>query len=254
MIKLKTSDEIAVMKESGGILKDVLELVISRVKKGIRLSDLDKYAEQEILKRNAEPSFKRVKNYRWTLCTSVNDVIVHGIPDDYMLKDGDVVGIDCGVYYKNFNTDAAWTVRVGNYNKSSTMDETDKFLFTGQKALKKAISMVVKDNYIYDISRALQETIESEKYSVVPSLVGHGVGKELHEDPEIPGFVKGKRTNTPKIVEGMTLAIEVIYNKGSEEVVYNRNDGWTISTKDGKISGLFEATVAMTSHGCIVLT
>ena len=124
----------------------------------------------------------------------------------------------------------------------------------GKEALSQAIEKVKIGNYIYDISSAIQKEVEKSGYSVVRSLVGHGVGKNLHEEPEIPGFVKGKREKTPRITEGMVLAIEIIYNMGNPEVIYQGNDGWTIVTKDGKISGLFEATVVATPHGCLILT
>jgi methionyl aminopeptidase len=193
----------------------------------------------------------------------VNDVVVHGIPGDYILRKNDILGIDCGVYYQGFHTDCAWSIIVGNkktYPESKiTKDQIglsleEKFLNTGRLAWQKAIMKVKKDNHIYDISHTIQETIESQEYSVVKSLVGHGVGRDLHEAPEIPGTTKGKRESTPKIIPGMVLAVEVIYNLGSPDVVYKGNDGWTIATKDGTISGLFESTVAVTSHGSYVLT
>jgi methionyl aminopeptidase len=240
------------MKQGGKILSEVMDELLDQVKPGAILADLDKLAETEIVRYGARPSFKRVKDYRWSICSCVNDVVVHGIPKDYTLKIDDVVGIDCGVYYRGFHTDAAWTVRVKETKEGK--DEIDLFLDVGKEALSQAIRKVRIGNYIHDISSVIQREVEKSGYSVVRSLVGHGVGRNLHEDPEIPGFVKGARGKTPRITEGMVLAIEIIYNMGNPEVIYQGNDGWTIVTKDGKISGLFEATVASTSHGCLVLT
>lgn len=253
MIQLKSPKEIEIMREGGAILGEVMKIILGGVKSGVKLAELDKIAQSEIMKRGAEPSFKKVKGYRFCLCACVNDVVVHGIPTDYTLKKEDVVGIDCGVYYKGFHTDAAWTMRVKD-SKFEKRNKIDRFLSVGKKALSDATAQVKVGNYIYDISKAIQDNIELSDFSVVRTLVGHGVGRQLHEEPEIPGFVKDERLKTPKIVEGMTLAIEVIYNMGSSDVVYKGNDGWTIATKDGKISALFEATVAVVSHGCIVLT
>ncbi len=256
MIQLKNSQEVETMREGGKILTDVLSYLFHTLHVGMKLSTLDRIATEEIIKRGGEPSFKKVKGYKWTICACINDVVVHGIPDDYEIKSGDVVGLDCGVYYKGFHTDAAWTKKVqsSKFKVQSKNNEIDKFLDIGEKALKEAIKQVKPGNYIYDISKSIQDNVESAGYSVVRSLVGHGVGRKLHEDPEIPGVAILPRLQTPKIVEGMTLAIEVIYNAGKSEVILSESDGWTIRTKDGKISGLFEATVAVTNHGCILLS
>ncbi len=248
MIQLKNSQEVETMREGGKILTDVLSYLFHTLRVGMKLSTLDRIATEEIIKRGGEPSFKKVKGYKWTICACINDVVVHGIPDDYEIKSGDVVGLDCGVYYKGFHTDAAWTEKIKNE------EEIDRFLLVGQIALKEAIKQVKPGNYIYDISKSIQDNVESAGYSVVRSLVGHGVGRKLHEDPEIPGVAILPRLQTPKIIEGMTLAIEIIYNAGKSEVILSENDGWTIRTKDGKISGLFEATVAVTNHGCVLLS
>ncbi len=250
MIHLKTVEEIEKMKKGGKILHDVLRILVEEAKPGVSLISLDQMAEKLIVERGGTSSFKRVKGYHWTICSCVNDVVVHGIPDEYKIKTGDIVGIDCGVYYEGFHTDAAWTVSVGNNDS-----KVKKFLDTGEAAFRKAISQVKLGNYIYDISRAIQDTVEKEGgYGVSRTLVGHGVGRQLHEEPEVPGYVSNHRESTSKLVPGLVIAIEVIYNMGSPDVVYKGNDGWTIVTKDGKISGLFEATVAVTSHGCVVLT
>lgn len=263
MIKLRTEEEMKTMARGGKILGNVLWELLEFAKDGVTLEEIDALAEDLIVESGAEPSFKKVEGYLWTICTSVNDVVVHGTPTGYRLKTGDILGIDCGVYYSGFHTDAAWTIIISNKNTypsarlllpKDKLSPHERFLSAGRLAWEKALFQVKKDNYIYDISKAIQETIEGEGYRTVKSLVGHGVGKELHEAPEIPGFIKGKRENTPRIVPGMVLAVEVIYNLGSPDVVYKGNDGWTIATKDGTISGLFESTVAVTSHGSYVLT
>lgn len=249
MIKLKNPEDIEIMQEGGKILHTVLTEVMEKAQVGTSLIELDNEAEKLIIAQGGFPSFKKVPGYHWTLCTCINDCVVHGIPDDYHLKPGDVVSLDCGVFYKGFHTDSSWTKYLEGKDEG-----TVRFVQTGELALKKAIPQAKPGNYIYDISKTIQDVVEGAGFSVVRSLVGHGVGRELHEEPEVPGFVTAKRTSTPQITAGMVLAIEVIYNMGSPDVVYRGDDGWTIVTKDGKISGLFEATVAVTSHGCLLLT
>ena len=253
MMDLKTPEEIATMLKGGKILHEILLQLLSAAKAGETLERLDKLADKLILDSGGKPSFKMVKGYTWSICTCVNDIVVHGIPNDYILKDGDLLGIDCGIYLDGFHTDHAWTKIIGE-GQNEDLSEKKKFLEVGKNALKNAMIQVQPGNYIYDISKAIQDTIEAGGYSVVRSLVGHGVGRSLHEAPEVPGFVAGKRESYPKIIPGMVLAIEIIYNLGSPDIVYKEDDGWTISTKDGKISGLFEVTVGVSSHGGIVLT
>lgn len=253
MILLKADSEIEIMRRGGEILSSVMENILFHVRKGVSLESLDKLAEAEIVKNGAKPSFKMVDNYKWSICVCVNEVVVHGIPTDYQLQAGDIIGIDCGVFFEGYHTDSSWTVAVPN-NEGEIDKEIVRFLKTGQEALNMAISRVKVGNYIYDISSAIQETIEKEHYSVVKTLIGHGIGKSLHEDPEVPCFVTGDREKTARILPGLALAIEVIYNMDSSEVVYGRDDGWTIITKDGKISGLFETTVVASNHGVILLT
>ncbi|MBI3380042.1 type I methionyl aminopeptidase [Candidatus Gottesmanbacteria bacterium] len=253
MVDLKTPEEISLMRKGGEILHKILLKLLDDARVGVRLKDLDQTAENLIFSAGGKPSFQMVPGYKWTICACVNDVVVHGIPDEYILQEGDLLGIDCGIYLDGFHTDHAWSKIVTN-GKQSDYKEKTNFLDTGEKAFTEAIKQAQPGNYIYDISKAIQDNIEADGYSVVRSLVGHGVGRKLHEDPEVPGFTKGKRQSSLKIIPGMVLATEVIYNLGSADVVYKGNDGWTIATKDGKISGLFEATVAITSRGGFVLT
>jgi methionyl aminopeptidase len=253
MIPIKTTEEIDLMKSGGKILKTAMEKTLVAVKPGVIISDLDKLAEQEILKLGGEPGFKRVEGYNWTTCFSINEDVVHGIPIERAIKEGDVVGIDMGVFYKGFNTDTSWTIIAGN-GKRETGNEIERFLEAGEKALNEAINQVKPGNKVADISRTINDIIIQAGYSPVKALTGHGVGKKLHEDPAIPCFFEpGQEIHSPEIMPGMVLAIEVIYNQGSSDVVL-ANDGWTIKTKDGKISGLFEKTVAVTANGYLILT
>jgi methionyl aminopeptidase len=255
MIHLKMEKEIEIMQVGGKILAEVLREVIKGIKVGVSELELDQLAEKLILEKGGEPGFKKVEGYRHTICISTNDVVVHGIPTEYKFKEGDKVGIDCGVYYKGFHTDMAQTTRVKNEKlKIKNEDEIDKFLKTGEKAMWEGIKAAKLGQRVGDISKTIQEIVEGQGYSVVRNLIGHGVGKELHEDPEVPGFLSGSILRTPLLKEGMTIAVEVIYNMGKSEVVYGNNDGWTIKTKDGSLSGLFERSIAITREGPVVLT
>lgn len=252
-IDFKSDEEIKIMQRGGAILHSVMVDLVGMAAPGVTLKELDKYAQENIVKSGGSPSFKRVKGYHWSICACVNEVVVHGIPTDYRLEDGDVVGIDCGVFFEGFHTDSSWSVRVRRDTRGET-DEVDEFLATGETALRKGIEKVRIGSCMYDVSKAIQDTVEGKRYNIVRSLIGHGIGRNLHEEPEVPGFVTKKRENTPKIVPGMVLAVEVIYTMGKPEVDYRGKDGWTIVTRDGKIAGLFEATVAVTAHGPVVLT
>ncbi len=252
-IKIKTSQEINLMAEGGKILSAILAKTLTKAAPGISTRELDKYAQDLILAAGGKPSFKMEKGYYFTTCMCVNDIVVHGIPTDYRLKNGDILGVDAGVFYKGFHTDASWTKAV-NTAKSKASSRVEKFLATGEAALDRAIGQCMPGNHVGDISKTIQETVEGAGYSVVRQLVGHGVGRDLHENPEIPGFVRGRTENTPKILPGMVFAVEVIYNYGGPQVVYGGDDGWTIVTRDGSPSGLFEHTVAITDRGPEILT
>lgn len=255
MIDLKTEEGMEAMVQGGKILADVMTTVFESVQPGVSELELDRLAEELIVQKGAEAAFKRVKGYRHTICTSTNDVVVHGIPTDYTFKEGDVVGIDCGVFYKGFNTDMAETVKIKDQkSKIKNSGEIDRFLAIGKNALEEAIEQAKPGNRVGHISKTIQEIVEGAGYSVVRSLVGHGVGKNLHEEPEVPGFLVGSINDTPELVEGMTIAIEIIYNMGKPDVVYGSGDGWTIKTKDGSLSGVFERTIAITKEGRKVLT
>ena len=257
MIDIKTIDEIEKMAEGGHILAQVLDEVLKNVRVGVSEIELDKLAEEEILRRGAEPAFKKVKNYKNAICVSTNNAVVHGIPTKYKFKERDLVGIDCGVYFKGFNTDMAQTLRVrsqkSNLKSQKEKDKIDIFLETGERALNEAIKVARAGNRIGHISKTIQDIVEGSGYSVVRNLVGHGIGKKLHEEPEVPGFLDTNINRTPTLKAGMTIAIEVIYNMGGSDVLLSK-DGWTIKTRDKSLSGVFERTIAVTDKEPIVLT
>ena len=259
MIDYKTPEEIKIMQHGGHILATVLNEVMDAAIPGITELELDELAEKRIRELGGEPGFMKVEGYRHTTCFSTNDVVVHGIPSAYKIQEGDVVGIDCGVFYKGFHTDMSETRRVSNLksqmsNLKTKNDEVDKFLAIWKTALEEAIKQAVIGNRIGHISQTIQRIVEKEAgYSVVRSLIGHGVGRELHEAPEVPGYLIGSINRTPELKEGMTIAVEVIYNMGKPDVVLDR-DHWTIRTMDGKLSGLYERTIAITKDGPLMIT
>lgn len=244
--QVKTNEELEIMKQAGQICAESLRSVLAEVKAGVSCAFLDRLAEKEIESRGAFASFKTVDDYKWTICATVNEQVVHGIPTDYVLGDGDVLGIDIGAYFRGFHSDMAISIPVGNASLSSR-----KFLEVGGKTLQKAILEAEPGSRIGDISQTIQENVEKAGYSPVKILTGHGVGRQLHEEPMIPCF--GKSGTGPAIFENMVLAIEVIYTEGSAELKLEK-DGWTFSTKDGSLGGLFEQTIAVTKTGPIVLT
>jgi methionyl aminopeptidase len=256
MIDIKTPQELKIMQKSGSILADVLWEVLKHIKPGVSELEIDEMAERLIRERGGEPGFKKVKGYHHTICACTNEVVVHGIPSQYRFKQGDIVCIDCGVFYQGYHSDMAETILIKNEKRKDKKDkEKEYFLQIGKKALGAGIGQAIIGNRIGNISQVIQNIVEKDGgYSIVRSLIGHGVGKELHEDPEVPGFLDQPIVRTPKLVEGMTIAIEVIYNMGRADVVYTGTDDWTIKTADGSLSAVFERTVAITKNGPLVLT
>ena len=249
MINIKTEEQLKIMEAGGKILSEVMWEILEHVKPGVSELEIDKLAEKLIVEKGAEPGFKRVDGYKYSICVSTNDVVVHGIPTEYKFKSGDIVGIDCGVFYKGFHTDMSETVAVGEVPA-----DIKEFLETGKKALNLAIEKVKIGHHIGDISQTIQEIVEGKGYSIVRSLVGHGVGRDLHEEPEVPGYLSTPIQKTPELIKGMVIAVEVIYNKGGHDLVYANKDGWTLKTKDGSLAGLFERTVEITENGPYILT
>lgn len=253
MIPIKKPNEIKIMEKAGKILAEVLYEIVDHVKPGVSELELDAMAEELIRKKGGEPGFKKVPGYHHTVCMATNDVVVHGIPTEYKLKEGDIIGIDCGVFLEGFHTDMAETVYVGSQDAEPA--EVKRFLSLGKQAMLDGIAKVAPFARVGDISKAIQDKIEKEGgYSVTRSLIGHGVGRELHEEPEVPGYLDGKIDKTPLLAPGMTIAVEVIYTMGEPEVVYSGEDDWTIRTADGSLGGLFERTVLITETGHKVIT
>lgn len=249
MNTVRTEEQLSLMRESGRICALALKTVLASVKPGVTTLELDKIAEDEIKRLGGESSFKTVEEYPYTICVSVNDDVVHGLPTDYALQSGDKIGIDIGALYNGWHSDLAESVLVDEQGAS---EETKKFLATGKQALLTAIDQARVGNKVGDISAAMQQIVEKEGYSVVRALTGHGVGTQLHEEPMIPCF--GKKGKGETLLKNMTIAIEVIYNMGSYDVRWKNQDGWTISTYDGKLSGLFERTVHITESDAEILT
>jgi methionyl aminopeptidase len=245
---IKTDKEMKAMIEGGKKLAQVKKRLFEKVKVGENALAIEELATKLIEKSGGKPSFKMVPNYYWSTCININEGVVHGIPrKSVIFKKGDLVSVDLGMYYKGFHTDTSFSVLLGEDR------EKKRFFETGKKALEKAISKMREGNKVGDISAAIEDTLKSQGYSPVKVLTGHGIGRELHEDPRVPGYVSESADEQVKIVKGMALAIEVIYAQGSDEVILG-SDGWTISTKDAKISALFEETVAISRHGRIVLS
>lgn len=247
-IRIKTEEEVKIMTEGGKKLARVKIGLASAVKIGSNAAEIEALAQKLIKDEGAEPSFDKVPGYKWATCISVNEGLVHGIPTkELVFKKGDLVSVDVGLFYNGFHTDTSITVGL------ELSPENEKFLKAGKRALNLAISKARVGNYLYQISEAIEETIVEAHYTPIRALVGHGVGRELHEDPQIPCFVPGRVSDSPKLIPGMVLAIEVMYAMGRDAVEV-APDGWTIRMRDGKMSALFEETVAVTSGGPKVLT
>ena len=247
-INIKTKDEIEIMRQGGEKLSEIKKEVTSFIKLGINAMQVEELTTDLIKEKGGKPSFKMVPGYKWSTCVNVNEGLVHGIPkDSVVFSKGDVVSVDMGIFFKDFHTDTSLTVAISPSGKITHM------LDTGKRALKKAIKKAVPGGRIYDISKAMQEEVEKGGYTPIRALVGHGIGRDLHEGPQIPCFVRGTRGKTPEIKEGMVIAIEVMYAVSKEDVKVEA-DGWTISMRDGKISALYEDTVAITAKGPKVLT
>ena len=246
--KLKEANKNKAMQEGGAILSKIRRTIENAIAPGIKLIQLNELAEKRIEKAGGKPSFKMVPGYGFSTCITVNEGVVHGIPTKQKIRDGDLVSIDMGLYYQGFHTDAATTVIAGKPSRKDL-----KFLEVGKQALKKAIRKAIAGNYIGDISRAIQSTVESAGYTCSRTLTGHGIGGKLHEEPPVPCVLTEEIRKTPILKKGQTLAIEVIYTQGSHELSLE-DDRWTLITKDGKKAALFEETVLITEKGPLVLT
>ena len=246
MIGIKNKEEIKLMSEACRIVKDTLFLLEDSVKPGVTTKELDLIAEDYILSQDAKLGFKGLYGYPSTICISIEDEVVHGLPGDKELSEGQIVGIDVGSIYKGYYGDHAKTFAVGKISK-----DRENLLKVTKECLNKGIQKAVAGNRIGDIGNAVQDWAESNGYGVVRELVGHGIGTKLHEEPQIPNY--GESGRGPLIDVGMCFAIEPMINMGTKDV-YTKKDGWTICTKDGLPSAHFEHTITVTDNGPEILT
>ena len=246
MINIKSKREIDLLKEAGRMTYLTHQEVKKHIKPGITTNELDKIAEEFILKNGCTPSFKNYNGFPKSICASINDEVVHGIPSNRKLKEGDIISIDIGVCYKGYHGDSAWTYPVGTISKEKEylLEHTEKSLFEG-------LSMIKSGNRLGDVCSAIGTYAKEHNLGIVRELVGHGVGAKLHEDPEIPNY--GVAGTGPILKEGMVLAIEPMLNLGSDDVVM-LDDDWTIVTEDESDSAHFEHTIVITKDGYEILT
>ena len=246
MIAIRSQAELDLIRESGAILVDCIKTLEEMLRPGVTTGELDRAAEELIRSRGAAPAFKGYQGYPGSICTSVNEQVVHGIPGARRLAEGDIVGIDIGVVQNGYNADASRTYPIGE-----TSEKALQIIAVTREALELAIDKARVGNHLSDISNVIQRHAESNGFSVVRNLVGHGIGQRMHEDPQIPNF--GIPGRGPVLSHGMVLAIEPMVNEGSFDVVTLR-DNWTFVTVDGKLSAHFEDTVAVTNDGPVIMT
>lgn len=246
MITIKSEREIELMKKAGYLVSLTHKYLRPFIKEGITTKELDRLAEEFIIKNGGVPTCKGYEGYPNALCTSVNDTVVHGIPNNYKLKNGDIITIDMVIGYKGYQGDAAWTYKVGNIDddKKYLMEHTEKALYEGIKEVKPGA-------HIGDISAAVEEYATKHNLGVVKELCGHGIGTSMHEDPEVPNY--GKRGTGPRLKEGMVICIEPMLTFGSEEI-YLMDDEWTVNTIDESPAAHYEHTVLVTHDGYEILT
>jgi len=247
MISLKSPAELVKMRDAGKVVGEILALLKERIKPGVTTAELDRLAEMECRKRGAKPAFKGYGGFPYSICASPDDQVVHGFPNAQPLSEGTILSIDFGVIYRGFYGDSAFTAPVGSINKQKQL-----LLEVTAKSLSLAIEQVLCGGYLYDLGRAVQTCVEAQGFSVVRDFVGHGIGKGLHEEPQIPNFVPDAGRGV-ELKSGMTLAIEPMVNAGVPGVKILR-DGWTAVTADGQPSAHFEHTVAVTENGPEILT
>jgi len=248
IINIKTKQEIEIMAEAGKRLHRVREELKKAVKLGVNALEIEELAVKLIEEQNGECSFKKVPGYKWATCINMNDGVVHGIPKKEMVfQDGDIVSVDVGLFFDGFHSDTSFSKLIGKDTKKQ------KFLEIGQKSLNAAIKQAKAGRKVEDISRAMEKVLVGNGLQPIESLTGHGIGRDLHESPLVPCFVSGSADERVSLKEGMVLAIEVMYTQGKPGIRLDR-DGWTLRTKDGKLSALFEETVVVTNKGPVILT
>ena len=247
MLDKKTEKEIEILREGGQLLGEILRKLSKKVRVSATGNELNKLAEDLIYKTGGEPSFKNYQGFPNTLCVSVNQTVVHGIPNNIPFKEGDLVGLDIGMKYKGLYTDTAVTIPVGNINK-----EVKKLLEVTKKSLEIGISKVSPNNYIGDIGKAIEEYIKPFGYGIVRDLCGHGVGRKVHEDPAILNYNTGEKGD--KMFPGLVIAIEPMIIMGGGYKITTGNDNWSVNSKDNSLTAHFEHTIAVTKSGNIVIT
>jgi len=254
MSTTQTTQKISAMKEGGAVLSSVLKELVDMAIPGVSLLEIEARAQKRIKEAGMKPSFSTVADYKWATCLCINDVIVHGIPSEYRLKEGDVFTIDIGLIHNTYHTDTAWTKVIRAPGSTyETPKSVEHFLEVGLEALRQATKQARNGNRVGHISKVIQDIVEGSGYGIAKSLVGHGVGTTLHEPPQIPGYLKGSIEKTPPLTTGMTIAIEVIYTMGNPAMIY-LDDGWSIATRDHSLSSVFEHTVAITDGDPLILT
>lgn len=250
MIHLKTPQEIEKMKAGGAMLRKAVEKLIPSIQVGISTNEIDLEAERLIRAEGGEPSFKRVKGYKWTTCLPINEQAVHTPPSDRVVQNGDVLTLDIGVYYEGLHTDYATTFIVGT--KKDPKVET--FLHKGQATLEKAIAQVQKGVRLGTIGEYIHSEITKAGYFILKDLTGHGVGKELHEDPYVFNYLDRPVEKTYLVPSGLTIAVEIIYSMGSEKIAYEPGVPWSIISKDRSIAACFERSIAVSDKETFILT
>ncbi len=247
MITIKSDREIELLRKAGHIVYETHQYLKPYIKAGITTKELDALGEAFIRKQGALPSFKGYEGFPNALCISVNEEVVHGIPGDYVLKEGDIVSIDIGACYHGYHGDSAWSYAVGEVSSDvqALLKNTEQALYEGLKAIHEGV-------HIGDIGEAVESYATQHHLGVVKELVGHGVGTNVHEDPDVPNY--GTRGTGPKLKKGMVLAVEPMLTLGSPEIFIDSENGWTIITDDNQASAHFEHTVVVTEDGCEILT
>jgi methionyl aminopeptidase len=246
MIELKTDREIEIIKSNGEILARALKLVEQSIRPGVKTKELNQLAEDFIIKEGAYPAFKGYRGFPSSICVSIDEEVVHGIPGERVLEQGQIVSVDVGVLKDGYYADAARTYSIGEISEKSR-----QLIDVTRRALEHAVDSVKEGRHLSDISHAIQSFVEQNGFSVVRDLVGHGIGRQMHEEPQIPNF--GPPGRGPLLKKGMTLAIEPMVNEGRSEVI-TLSDNWTVVTQDGSLSAHFEHTIAITENGAEILT
>lgn len=248
MIIIKNNSEIQKMMKSGKIVSRVLSVIGESVCPGMTTAQIDRIASRVIKESKATASFKGYGGFPASVCTSVNNQVIHGIPGDYRLAEGDILSVDVGAFYDGFHADAARTFAVGNIS-----DDAKRLVDVTEQSFFQALGVCRDGNRVSDISHAVQSYVEGNGFSVVRNFVGHGVGRNLHEEPEIPNYVSKNSSGSPRLTDGLTIAIEPMVNQGECDVS-TLEDGWTVVTKDGSLSAHYENTIAVTKGEAVILT